>query len=230
MAREASAEVAYAPFSTFTTALDTLAEHGLPDKIDRSIFSTQSGATQAVLMSSFRALGAINENNEVQPLLRRLVNKSERKAALQEIVDAKYLAVKELGQAATQKQFDDVFYEYGVQGATHRKAEAFFLKVAEAIGLKLSPYIQGAKSAPTASPTNGTPKPARKGRKGTKGDDPDTSPETRLHKSLEHWIAEIPAQGEGWQRRDFDDWLAIFTSMVERLYSIKPKEDKKASA
>jgi hypothetical protein len=54
----------------------------------------------------------------------------------------------------------------------------------------------------------------------------------KLHPSLEHWIAEIPAQGEPWKREDFDTWLNIFKSMVERLYKIeaKAKEAKKSSS
>lgn len=168
MAREASAEVAYAPFSSFNTALDTLAQHGLPDKLDRTAFNNQSGSTQAVLMSSLKAIGAINEEREVQPLLRRLVDKTQRKEALNEIAQANYASIIALGPAATMKQFDDAFTELGVQGATRRKAQAFFLKLADEVGLKLSTYITGAKNS---SSSNAQPKAPRK-KRARKGDDP----------------------------------------------------------
>lgn len=236
MARDVSAEVAYAPYSTFITALDTLNQHGLPDRIDRSIFSTQSGATQAVLMASLKALGAINESNDTQPILRRLVDQNQRKAALKEIVDNKYKAVLDLGPSATQKQFDDVFFAYGVKGATHRKAEAFFLKVADVVGIKLSPYISGAARSSSGSGESTRPKVTRrKGARRKRGSGGPTEEEqaplqeyhakfAQLHASLEHWIAEVPAQGEEWKREDFDSWLSIFTSMVERLYKIPAKK------
>jgi len=178
MAREASAEVAYAPWSTFNTALDTLREHGLPTKLHRSVFKGQSGGTQAVLMASFKALGGINETNEVQPILHRLVDPAQRKAALQEIADTKYQAVLALGPTATMNEFDQVFRDYGLGGATHRKAKVFFLKLAEELGIKLSSYIM---RGTTSTPTNGTvtPKTRTTRRRKTTVDDPTPPPSAK---------------------------------------------------
>lgn len=156
MARDTTVEIAYAPFKTFLTALDTLRQ-GIPDPLDRSVFRNQSGSTQAMLISSMRALGAIDADGHKQPVLDRLVNPDERRTALKEVLEDKYRDVINLGLSASQKQFDDCFYEYGVRGDTHKKAKSFFLQAAQMAGIPLSPHVAGPRGAATEGESNGTP-------------------------------------------------------------------------
>lgn len=146
MAREATVEIPYVSFKTFLTALDTLRQ-GVPDPLDRSVFRNQSGSAQAMLLAAFRGLGAIDEDGHPQPILARLVNPDERKVALREAMDETYPEALALDPAASQKQFDDCFYAYGVKGETHKKAKSFFLQAAHMVGIQLSPHIAGPRAA-----------------------------------------------------------------------------------
>jgi len=141
MAKEESVPVAYVSYGTFHTALDTL-KQGIPPRIDRTVFRGQSGGTQGQLMAAFRALGLIDADNLPQPILTRLVNAETRKPAFREVLEAKYRDLIQLGLSnATDRQLNEKFEEYGVNGATLRKAKAFFLKAASDVGISLSPHI-----------------------------------------------------------------------------------------
>lgn len=230
MPREASIGVAYVPFKTFITALDTL-NQGLPDVLDRSVFKNQSGSTQAMLMSTFRALGGIDDEGNTQPILRRLVNPNERKAALKEIVEENYRDVLSLGTNATQKQFDDAFYAYGVSGETHKKAKSFFLQVAEMLGIPLSPHIAQSKASSSGT-RSAAPRKPRKNRKRDiprdedskdeiKDDRGDSGRNSRLPDVVRAWIDRMPAEGQEWPRADFEKWLSMFKGSIELLYGIE---------
>lgn len=145
MAREGPVEIAYVPFKTFLTALDTLRQ-GVPDPVDKSVFRNQSFSTQSMLISSLKALGALDDGGHPQPILAKLIAADSRKAALREVLESKYRAVIDLGNAASDKQFDDTFAAYGVGGDTRKKAKSFFLQAAGMVGLPLSPHIAGART------------------------------------------------------------------------------------
>lgn len=231
MAREASAEVAYAPWSTFNTALDTLRAHGLPEYLDRSVFHTQSGGTQAVLMATFKAIGALDENNKVQPLMHRLVDPAQRKAALREIADSRYSEVLGLGPAATPQQFDQVFRDYGLSGATHRKAKAFFLKLAEELGIKLSSYIMRGTTSGNGSP----PIPTRKVRRikrnlggSGSGENPPPPPpppsDTVLfHPAVDAFLREARklTEGDTWTAEARANVIQGFTTQLDLFLPVK---------
>ncbi len=173
MAREAEVKIAYVPFKTFLTALDTLRQ-GIPDPLDRSVFRGQSGSTQSMLISSLKALGCVDDADHPQPVLARLVDGGQRKSALEEVLRDKYQGVLGLGLTATQQQFDNAFREYGVSGDTHKKAKSFFLQAAHMVGLKLSPYVGGAR---VAGGENTSPPRAPRRRKRTSGPASPGSPD-----------------------------------------------------
>src|SRR5579883_2011626 len=155
MAREATVTVAYVPFKTFETALDTLRQ-GIPDPVDKSVFRNQSFSTQNMLLSSLKALGAIDDDGHPQAILPRLVDPSSRKGALKELMEDKYRSVLDLGLAATDKQVEDKLRERGVGGETLNKAKAFFLRATAAAGIPLSPHIKGARMASNGDGESGS--------------------------------------------------------------------------
>lgn len=142
MPRVATVEIAYVPFKTFLRALDTL-RHGIPKRIDTSVFQGHSFSTQAMIVSSLRAIDAIDVEGRPRPLLRRLIDPPRRDAALKEVLEKKYKAALELGPAASEKQFDECFARYGVSGDTRKKAKSFFLQAAAMVGIRPSPHIRG---------------------------------------------------------------------------------------
>lgn len=143
MPRVAAVGVAYVPFKTFLRALDTLRQ-GVPKRVDASVFRDQSFSTQAMIVSSLRAIDAIDVEGRPRPLLRRLVNPPRREAALKDVLEKKYKGALELGPAASEKQLDECFARYGVNGDTRKKAKSFFLQAAAMVGIRPSPHIRGA--------------------------------------------------------------------------------------
>jgi hypothetical protein len=239
----AAVDIPYVPFKTFLTALDTLSQ-GVPSPIDRSVFGNQSGSTQGMLLQSFRALKLVNEQNEPQPLLHRIVKSEERRAALHEALKATYPEVLALGAAATQKQFDDTFS--AVVGAdTKKKAKSFFLQAAHMVGITLSPHISPAKAA--TAENGASPRPARKrvARKAKKVNEPSANGATtngsetganggngassNLHGAVQAWINELPPMGEKWDEADFQEWLSVFEQTMRRAYKLPKQTAKKPS-
>lgn len=137
---------AYLPFPTFITALDQLHGHGLPNRIDHSVFPSFSGMSRSQVLSAFRFFSLIDESGTPQPLLIRLVNEPEqRKALIKELLQANYGEILEQDLARiAPSQLDQAFSseKYSVTGDTKQKARAFFLKAAEFAGLSISPLLK----------------------------------------------------------------------------------------
>src|SRR5260370_38142366 len=79
----------YLPLKTFPGALDALRE-GVPKKIDRGIWRTQSGAGQGQIMIALRFLGLLNDSDApTMPLLEQLAKADElqRKKLLKPLVE-----------------------------------------------------------------------------------------------------------------------------------------------
>lgn len=157
--------VAYLPFQTFVTALDQLRGHGLPNKIDHSVFPSFSGVSRSQVLSAFRFFSLINEAGSPQPLLVSLVNEQDqRKALVKKLLETNYgeIIEQDLARIAP-SQLDQAFSseKYSVTGDTKQKARAFFLKAAEFAGMPISPLLKkrarAARGARTrrAATTNG---------------------------------------------------------------------------
>ncbi len=233
MARDATIQVAYAPWTTFNSALDKFHEKGLPDRLDRTVFAGQSGSTQAVLMAAMRSVGGIDDEGRVQPLLQRLVDPSQRQAALKEVLQTRYKTALDLSPTATQAQFDQVFRDYGLNGTTHRKATAFFLSAADDVGIKVSKYIARATKTSTG---NGAPKPAgnKKSRTRSRRRDhggepapppppPPADPEALFHPAVDSFLREARklTDGAGWTKEARDRVVAGFTTQLDLFLPVK---------
>jgi hypothetical protein len=151
--REQKATVAYAPFKTFLSAIETL-EQGVPQRIDSSIWPSYSGAIRSQLLASFRFLGLINDDGTPAQSLKQLVeNKDARKTALRKILERSYPELIGMNlTTTTPKQFGEAMREYGIQGATLSKATSFFLQAAKysdlpisALLLERKPRVAGAR-------------------------------------------------------------------------------------
>ena len=72
----------YVSYATFSTALASLCEHGLPPTLDRSVLKQFSGLNQTLLLSAFRYVGLTNEQYEPAEEFQAFVKpnmKNERK-------------------------------------------------------------------------------------------------------------------------------------------------------
>jgi hypothetical protein len=68
----------YLSFRTLQSAVASLREHGLPNKLDRSAWGTRSGFDQTQILSAFRFLGFVDQQSNTQKPLRDLVEGSKR--------------------------------------------------------------------------------------------------------------------------------------------------------
>lgn len=134
--------VAYVPFKTFLSALETL-EHGLPHVIDRTVWPSSSGVIQSQTLGAFRFLGLIDSEGRPTPDLEKLVgDKDNRKAQLRRILERSYASLVKLDLTKMSAgSFDAAMREFGMTGDTHRKASSFFLQAARYAELPLSTYI-----------------------------------------------------------------------------------------
>jgi len=133
----------YLPFATFRTAVQSLRVHGLPSKLDKSAWSKRSGADQGQIWGALRFLALIDEHGNSQPGLKKLVDAVEdtpaERTEIGDLLRQHYVKVFTLDlKAATPKQLDDAIGEYGVGGATRKRAVRFFVKAATHAGIQLS--------------------------------------------------------------------------------------------
>ena len=158
--------VPYVPFKTFLTAVDAL-EAGLPNQLDRSVWPSYSGAIQGQLLGAFRFLGLMDEGNCPTPALAELVSKrGARRELLRGLIEGHYRTLVALDLTRTSpRQLDEALRQYGLSGATHKKALSFFLQAAQFAGMPLSVLLKaktrtaafGHKRAATAAAAPETP-------------------------------------------------------------------------
>jgi Family of unknown function (DUF5343) len=148
----------YLSFKTFQSAIDTLRAHGLPKKIDRTAWDSRSGADQTQILSAFKFLGLIDDNENTQESLQRLKDAAEdsdeEKKVLSELLRTRYAKVFALDlKTATPGQLAEAIGSYGATGTTRERAVRFFIKAARYCGIPMSPRFVREASASTASTT-----------------------------------------------------------------------------
>ena len=135
--------VPYVPFRTFLAALETL-ERGCPNQLDRSVWPSSSGAIQGQLLGAFRFLGLMDEAQCPSAELRELIGKKEsRRPLLRRILEKNYATLVAMDLSRTSPhQLEEAMRQYGLTGATHKKALSFFLQAAQYAGLPLSVLLR----------------------------------------------------------------------------------------
>lgn len=155
----------YVPWRSFETYIDGLQAFGpaMPNVIDRDSMRTFSGSTQAWLLSALRSLNMIDEHGIPRPRLKQLVaaTPDQRKSLYKQIIDAEYKFLSDINlQGATPKQIDAAFESTGATGDTVRKCIAFFVGMAKAADIPLSPLIEKVRRRPSSNGQKKKPKPA----------------------------------------------------------------------
>jgi len=149
------AAIPYVSFATFCTALDYLKSHGVPDKIDSSVFPNLSGGSVSHLLLSMRFLGTIDDKGRPQAILAQLLDEKTRKAAMAKLIPQAYASLfsKVDLSKASPSTLDEALRAQKVTGATRRKAKAFLLKAAQFAGLAVSNHLmkRTRSSGPRAS-------------------------------------------------------------------------------
>jgi hypothetical protein len=132
----------YLPFRTFQTAYEAL-EHGIPKRLDRTIWPSQSGIVQSQILMSFRFLGLVDDQDCPTELLQQLVEDKEKRAGIiTKILNISYRALLDHDLTKmTPKMVEDEMERYSVTGETKRKAVTFFLRAAKFAGEPMHPLL-----------------------------------------------------------------------------------------
>lgn len=171
---------AYLPFKTFLSAIESL-EHGLPRKLDRTIWRSQSGIVQGQIMTALRFFGLLNDSDEPTPALHRLVENKEKRA--EQIGSLLLYAYKDIIEhdltKMTPKMLDEAMGAYNVQGDTRRKAVAFFLRATRYADMPMHPLLE----RQIRNTVSGTRKKRSKGTKDTSSNNGPASTQEPSHTS-----------------------------------------------
>lgn len=146
MAEDAKKAAApYLPFKTFLSAMDAFTAHGLPPLIDRSIWRTQPGGVQGLIMGALRFFDLMDDENRPTELLQGFVSSpaEKRTAAVRTLLEHGYAElIRQDLTKMTVKMLDGAIEMYGVSGETKKKATTFFLQAAKFSDLPLSSFLQ----------------------------------------------------------------------------------------
>lgn len=168
----------YISFTTFSSALDAIANAGVPNIIDRHSFNSFSGGAVAQVLSALRFFNLIDDLGHPQPELHEIaMNKEARQANIRSLLERYFDSVIAIDLLrATPPQLDAALGEakYNVTGATRRKAQAFFLKAAAFADIPVGKLLSS-KSRNVST----TRKPRRKAPSGA------NKPETAVNNSNE---------------------------------------------
>jgi hypothetical protein len=141
-AEENKTQIAYVPFNTFNSAIESM-EHTLPPRLDKTMWPNYSGAIQSQLWSAFRFFGLVNEDGTPTKTLETLVrDKPNRKTHLKKLLEENYPSLMALDLSkATLGHFNEAMKGYGLGTETQKKASSFFLQAAKAADIPLSRFI-----------------------------------------------------------------------------------------
>lgn len=132
----------YLPFLTFKSAIEAL-EQGIPKKIDRTIWRTQSGIVQTQILMALRFFGLVDDEDRPTDRLHVLVEDKESRAAiLSTLLKSSYAdLLKHDLTKMSPKMVEDEMEQYNVTGETKRKAVTFFLKAAKFADIPMHPLL-----------------------------------------------------------------------------------------
>ncbi len=142
----------YIPYKTFINFLDGL-RITMPNRIDRSVMRSLSGAAQSALISTMKYMGLLNQDDTPSEQLARLANSTgvDREIVLRNILRSTYPSLFSNGfnlEKATAQQIREQFEGLGVSGDTVRKCIAFFISAAKDAKIELSPFIGNVQRGP----------------------------------------------------------------------------------
>jgi hypothetical protein len=132
----------YLAFLTFLGAIEAL-EHGIPKKLDRTMWPSQSGLVQGQILMAFRFFDLVDDQDRPTDLLHGLVeDKDNRTGVLTAILNSSYTALIDHDLTKmTPKMLEDEMERYNVTGDTKRKAVTFFLRAAKYVGMPMHPLL-----------------------------------------------------------------------------------------
>jgi hypothetical protein len=205
-------------FQTFWNFLQQLHEHRpVPQVLDRAVMGQRGGSTRTELYVALRFFGLMDEDKKPTPALLSLVEDLSPEN-FRPLVESNYKPLIDLDlRTATPSQVGDRLGEIGSTPSTVTRARTFFLKSAEHVGIEVGKTLLTAPTPPR--------RPSR--RKPRKSAQPDESPATppaptrSLPTIVEGLVERLPANGEEWNAKDAEEWLALARPALAFSYSFE---------
>lgn len=151
---------AYVSYPSFIKFINGLRETHIPLQIDKSLMPTASGGQVSAMLAALRFLRLIDANGIPTDHMKQLVEATDetRKPLLKSITESSYdflfgdesfPLAKASGQQVTEK-----FRAQSLAGSTVSKAISFFLSLAKACDISVSPHIKPPPLTRTATKRN----------------------------------------------------------------------------
>jgi hypothetical protein len=137
----------YLPFTTFMSSFDVFSQ-GVPPRLDRSLWRSQSGLVQGQIMNAYRFFGLVVEeegDTSTEELVAMAKKTEQRPQVLRGLIESQFYEMLETHDLTkmTMKMLEDEFEKhFSVSGTTKQKAIAFFLKAAKFADMPLSTFLQ----------------------------------------------------------------------------------------
>jgi Family of unknown function (DUF5343) len=221
----------YISYQTLKTFVAPLKEHVTPNRIDKSLLKSFSGAVQSQLMTALRFLRLTHEDGRPTDSLKALINAygTDRWAdALGMVLKASYPELFKLQlQSASPSEFNEAFKKaYPCEGDTLRKGVTFFLNAGREAGISFSPFLL-ANAKPRSGPTkrrarqNGSKEDKSRETNGGGRTDEPPPPPAGSAKALEYQLIDLMSEP------DIDDPVKqSIWSLVQYLTARKAKAGK----
>lgn len=211
----------YVSYRTFQNFLEGL-QQGIPARIDRSYWSDRlSGSTGIQLMSALRFLRLIDANGVPTSQLKLLasVKGSQRAEILKQVATEAFSFLMQGSfdlQSSTYAQLQEAFHNtFELTDGVSRKCVKFFVEMASAADMPLSPFIaKRLRSARSASGTKTVPKKTE-GRTVRKSIVPQRLEEIPIQASWEKMLlAKFPTFDPTWTDEVKLKWFEAFDKLV----------------
>jgi hypothetical protein len=207
--------------------------------IDRQ-FIGGSWNSQRDTHSALRFLGLVDAESKPTDDLHSLANSDEtgRREIYRALVERCYAGALELGPKATQTQLEAWFRRMGANGDSARKAQSFFVSLAKAGGIEVSPFFKSTRAAPSTPRKRivkrSTPKPTNPGSAESTPTKPSVDDRhENIHPSIMAVLDKIPKQDQRWTaaERDllvetFKGLLMLFHPVADEPKAAEPNPDK----
>lgn len=157
----------YTSFKSLKTLIASLKEHGIPNRIDRSVLTSFSGVVGTQIMTALRFLELTEDGGHPTESMKRLVEaygSDDWGGELERVLRSTYepLFAMDL-KTASPKEFADVFRNsYSGTEDVRRKSETFFLNAVRDTRIEVSAYILKKQRPRTSGAARASRKTPRK--------------------------------------------------------------------
>ncbi|MBG0802969.1 DUF5343 domain-containing protein [Methylocystis sp. H4A] len=156
----------YIAYQTLKTFIAPLKEHVVPNRIDKSLLRSFSGAVQGQLMTALKFLKLMEDDGRPTDALKSLVaayGTDEWQGALYTVLGSSYPQMFVLPLASVSpSEFGEAFKKaYPCEGETLSKGVRFFLNAATEAGVHLSPFLTKGAKPRASSGGNGSKRKTR---------------------------------------------------------------------